>query len=251
MHISGRDSLVDLKTWGERKIATFPRPYKMRSGRILQMMNALGAIDTKGNIVLEQFQDGTALLFQPGNAQPFCVATDYDRATASWSYGKYFSDLGCAHEAADPEIIADASVRWVKEDIREKLKAQDIAPTEFNVQSVIMGDSRLWERPLDREFRDNMIASGNDDLDARVTILKENGNFKNVDTAIPVTSLEELEQYRSDRLTDKVTSLKDSLDTEASTDSFPFRPQNDHLFRHMVPYSDTEHSISSQAVYHA
>ena len=47
-----------------------------------KMMNALGAIDTKGNIVLEQFQDGTALLFQPGNAQPFCVATDYDRATA-------------------------------------------------------------------------------------------------------------------------------------------------------------------------
>ena len=125
-----------------------------------KMMNALGAIDTKGNIVLEQFQDGTALLFQPGNAEPFCVATDYDRATASWSYGKYFSDLGCAHEAADPEIIEDASVRWVKEDIREKLKAQDIAPTEFNVQSVIMGDSRLWERPLDREFRDNMIASG-------------------------------------------------------------------------------------------
>lgn len=89
-----------------------------------KMMNALGAIDTKGNIVLEQFQDGTALLFQPGNAQPFCVATDYDRATASWSYGKYFSDLGCAHEAADPEIIEDASVRWVKEDIREKLKAR-------------------------------------------------------------------------------------------------------------------------------
>lgn len=67
-----------------------------------KMMNALGAIDTKGNIVLEQFQDGTALLFQPGNAQPFCVATDYDRATASWSYGKYFSD-GC-----------DASVRQSK-----------------------------------------------------------------------------------------------------------------------------------------
>lgn len=164
------------------------------------MMNALGAIDTKGNIVLEQFQDGTALLFQPGNAQPFCVATDYDRATASWSYGKYFSDLGCAHEAADPEIIEDASVRWVKEDIREKLKAQDIAPTEFNVQSVIMGDSRLWERPLDREFRDNMIASGN------------------VDTAMPVESLDDLEQYRSDRLTDKVTSLKDSLDAQYKAD---------------------------------
>ena len=145
-----------------------------------KMMNALGAIDTKGNIVLEQFQDGTALLFQPGNE--------------------------------------DASVRWVKEDIREKLKAQDIAPTEFNVQSVIMGDSRLWERPLDRDFRDNMIASGNDDLDARVAILKENGNFKNVDTAMPVESLDDLEQYRSDRLTDKVTSLKDSLDAQYKAD---------------------------------
>ena len=110
--------------------------------------------------------------------------------------------LGCAHEAADPEIIEDASVRWVKEDIREKLKAQEIEPTEFNVQSVIMGDSRLWERPLDRDFRDNMIASRNDDLDARVAILKENGNFKNVDTAMPVESLDDLEQYRSDRLTD-------------------------------------------------
>ena len=152
-----------------------------------KMMNALGAIDTKGNIVLEQFQDGTALLFQPGNAQPFCVATDYDRATASWSYGKYFSDLGCAYEAADPEIIEDASVRWVKEDIREKLKAQD-------------------------------IASGNDDLDARVAILKENGNFKNVDTAMPVESLDDLEQYRSDRLTDMVTSLKDSLDAQYKAD---------------------------------
>lgn len=156
-------------------------------------------------------------------ASPICQcwsnrATDYDRATASWSYGKYFSDLGCAHEAADPEIIEDASVRWVKEDIREKLKAQDIAPTEFNVQSVIMGDSRLWERPLDRDFRDNMIASGNDDLDARVTILKENGNFKNVDTAMPVESLDDLEQYRSDRLTDKVTSLKDSLDAQYKAD---------------------------------
>lgn len=36
-----------------------------------------------------------------------------------------------------------------------------------------------------------MIASGNDDLDARVAILKENGNFKNVDTAMPVESLDD------------------------------------------------------------
>lgn len=42
-----------------------------------KMMNALGAIDTKGNIVLEQFQEGTALLFQPGNAQPAAVLCGY------------------------------------------------------------------------------------------------------------------------------------------------------------------------------
>lgn len=70
----------------------------------------------------------------------------------------------------------------------------------------------------DRDSLDNLKTRGNDDLDARVTILKENGNFKNVDTAIPVTSLEELEQYRSDRLTDKVTSLKDSLDAQYKAD---------------------------------
>ena len=49
-------------------------------------------------------------------------------------------------------------------------------------------------------------------------ILKENGNFKNVDTAMPVESLDDLEQYRSDRLTDKVTSLKDSLDAQYKAD---------------------------------
>lgn len=60
--------------------------------------------------------------------------------------------------------------------------------------------------------------AANDDLDARVAILKENGNFKNVDTAMPVESLDDLEQYRSDRLTDKVTSLKDSLDAQYKAD---------------------------------
>lgn len=46
----------------------------------------------------------------------------------------------------------------------------------------------------------------------------KNGNFKNVDTAMPVESLDDLEQYRSDRLTDKVTSLKDSLDAQYKAD---------------------------------
>ena len=35
---------------------------------------------------------------------------------------------------------------------------------------------------------------------------------------MPVASLEELEQYKSARLTDKVTSLKDSLDSQYKAD---------------------------------
>lgn len=46
------------------------------------MMNALGAIDTKGNIVLEQFQDGTALLFQPGKDSTYDKASETIRANA-------------------------------------------------------------------------------------------------------------------------------------------------------------------------
>ena len=72
---------------------------------------------------------------------------------------------------------------------------------------------RVLRNPLHISGRDSL-----DDLDARVSILKENGNFKNVDTAMPVESLDDLEQYRSDRLTDKVTSLKDSLDAQYKAD---------------------------------
>ena len=122
--------------------------------------------------------------------------------TAIGSYGGTLKDLTAA------ELGAAA--------LHRVLESSKLAPA--SVQSVIMGDSRLWERPLDRDFRDNMIASRNDDLDARVAILKENGNFKNVDTAMPVESLDDLEQYRSDRLTDKVTSLKDSLDAQYKAD---------------------------------
>lgn len=50
-----------------------------------KMMNALGAIDTKGNIVLEQFQDGTALLFQPGNLTEFFLVDLQVPLIPSWA----------------------------------------------------------------------------------------------------------------------------------------------------------------------
>ena len=65
-----------------------------------KMMNALGAIDTKGNIVLEQFQDGTALLFQPGNAEPFCVATNRFRELDA----RFKSHDGMDLDPSTPEI---------------------------------------------------------------------------------------------------------------------------------------------------
>ena len=135
-----------------------------------KMMNALGAIDTKGNIVLEQFQDGTALLFQPGNAQPFCVATDYDRATASWSYGKYFSDLGCAYEAADPEIIEDASVRWVKPSVQTPTSiSPSAARASFPTKPASLPkrrpvSSRLRTSAVMRPFADRMKSPGQGEL---------------------------------------------------------------------------------------
>lgn len=43
-----------------------------------KMMNALGTIDTKGNIVLEQFQDGTALLEKYNGKLPTMVNFIFD-----------------------------------------------------------------------------------------------------------------------------------------------------------------------------
>ena len=166
-------------------------------------------------------QDGTALLFQPGNgAAVFVWLQTMTARRPSWSYGKYFSDLGCAFGLPTLEIIADPPASdGSREDIRESSKRRVSHRQNSNVQSVIMGDSRLWERPLDRDFRDNMIARAATTISTHaLPFSKENGNFKNVDTAMPVESLDDLEQYRSDRLTDKVTSLKDSLDAQYKAD---------------------------------
>lgn len=186
-----------------------------------KMMNALGAIDPKGNIVIEQFEDATALLFQPGNVQPFCVAENYNRATGEWSSGTYFGSVADAHDRANPEIIEGATVKWEKEDIREKLENNGIEPSEENVQIVIDGDPGLWLKPMNDmfnfDFRGSMIADGNDSLADRVHLLKEEEKFITSDTAVPATDLDEMENHPIG-LAEKSSAAKAALDAQYEPD---------------------------------
>ena len=66
-----------------------------------KMADALEAIDTKGNIVLQKNGED-ALLFMPGAVAKFCIAHGYDEQTCSWSHGSYFSDLTAASMEFSP-----------------------------------------------------------------------------------------------------------------------------------------------------
>lgn len=66
-----------------------------------KMADALEAIDTKGNIVLQKNGEA-ALLFMPGTVAKFCIAHGYDEQTCSWSHGSYFSDLTAASMEFSP-----------------------------------------------------------------------------------------------------------------------------------------------------
>lgn len=66
-----------------------------------KMADALEAIDTKGNIVLQK-NDEDALLFMPGAVAKFCIAHGYDEQTCSWSHGSYFSNLTAASMEFSP-----------------------------------------------------------------------------------------------------------------------------------------------------
>lgn len=94
-------------------------------------------VDPKGNIELCHFGD-TALLFRPGAVMPYVVADNYDRENGEWSSGSYFDDLGRAFEAADPEIIEDASLRVTRGDVRQGLEDMNVEVTpqnEFEVET--------------------------------------------------------------------------------------------------------------------
>lgn len=88
-------------------------------------------IDPKGNIQLCHFGD-TALLFRPGAVMPYVVAQNYDRQSGEWSSGSYFDNLGHAFDAADPEVIEDASLRFTSKDVAQGLTDMGIEPTPSN-----------------------------------------------------------------------------------------------------------------------
>ena len=104
--------------------------------------------DPKGNIELVHFGN-TALLLQKGEDSPYLVVEGYDRASGEWSGpARRFDDLGRAFDAADPDIIEDASVRFTKKDVREALESQGVEPTEQNV-SFVIGEHGVLEGVLD------------------------------------------------------------------------------------------------------
>lgn len=136
---------------------------------------AVRAIDPKGRIPIAEF-DRCALLYRPENTyQPYVVAYGYDKDTGEWSHGSYYGDLGHAFDEANPEIIEEASVRWEIEDVREKLEEYDVDVTDYNVAEVLTGDIGI--KPVAKYMRDNMIASGHEDLNDRIHSLKDQNRF--------------------------------------------------------------------------
>lgn len=134
------------------------------------------ALDPKGRIVLVQF-GSDALLFRPENKyQPFVVAYDYDAASGEWSHGSYFSDLGHAYDVANPEIIEDATVRWELEDLREKLMDFGVDVSQHNIVEILARD--IGEKPVAVYVRENMIASGHEDLNDHIENLKRQGRLE-------------------------------------------------------------------------
>ena len=89
-------------------------------------------------VVLEQFERCT-LLFDPNEeASPFIVAFGFDEKTGSYKQFECFSDVSRAHDFADPDIIEGATIKWAREDIKQRLYDFGIKPTEFNVTTTLM-----------------------------------------------------------------------------------------------------------------
>lgn len=158
-------------------------PFAVRDiNRMKAVQEKLGdALDHKGRIILQTFEiEGNerpdALVFSPGAVQPYIVAHGYDAETGEWSHGSYYSDLGRAYDAANPEIIEDATVKWELEDVREKLEEYGVDISGRNVAEVLAGDAGT--RPVAKYMRENMIASGHEDLNDRIQTLKAQGRFE-------------------------------------------------------------------------
>lgn len=99
-----------------RFIDRAPRPGRPASPQVSP------SIDAKGNVVLEAYGNGDAVIFRGGGFRPFVVAHGYDAETGEWSQGEYHESAWSAFNSADPEVIDRWGVTWTRQDIRDVLE---------------------------------------------------------------------------------------------------------------------------------
>ena len=130
-----------------------------------------GRVDPKGNIVLEQFDNGDAVVFT-GGGEPFTHARGYDRRSGTWESAETYADMAECHEAADPEIIDQWSVRWRREDVAESLREWGgpwrLAGNDENIDTVIS-----WNRPFAATPGDAATSAAWDAINTRVDELSD------------------------------------------------------------------------------
>ena len=138
--------------------------------------NVAGRVSPKGEVVLEYFPNGDALVYRghdPQGGQPFVWAQGYDPATGEWSQGKYYGNPTEAYNAADPEVVEDWCVTWTRDDVREKLEESGYEATDRNVAEVVGADK-------DQRYRYDSLSpatagttAGWEALEARIEALAE------------------------------------------------------------------------------
>ena len=178
------DALLDAK--GGLSVSNYSVPSPFQEKEPEEQQHKL-ALDPKGNIVLENFgrdalvlrigKDGNIL---PHDLQPYVVAHGYDLTTGEWSHGSYFSDLGRAYDAADPEIIEQGTIRWMREDIACALKNEGIRPTDRAINDLLYSVSNF------RGWRDYAIQDGNEMIEDHA---RDYANEKQASKEIPTASL--------------------------------------------------------------
>ena len=165
-----------------------------------ELKKHLPVLDPKGNIVLENFgrdalvvRTGTDGSILPKALQPYVVAHGYEAETGEWAHGSYFSDLGHAYEAADPDIIEQASIRWMRDDLAQALEEAGVEPNKETIYSLQSDVANM------SGWRDMAINHGNEMLsDYACDIAKE---YK--------SSEKSFEKEKAPSLADRVADAKE------------------------------------------
>ncbi len=142
-------------------------------------------LDPKGYAVLAG-GEGYALVFRGERAvEPFVIASGYDPKTGTWAHGSYYADLGRAWECFQDDIIEDASVRWVYEDIERALEQAGAPVNGDTVEELLdaVEDMRGW--------RDSAISRGNEMLEECAANIARDTPRKVVDIRWDVDGLDE------------------------------------------------------------